>query len=241
MVLTLPRHPLIIAHRGAWRTGQGNTVTTLNRAAVHGADMIEVDVQLTADGVPVLWHDADLEDLLGHRDPVAAIRYDDLRRLERERRQRGSRHRLATLVEADRKISPRLPFNIEIKPQGLQPEAVANALEPLLEGGRAVLVSSFDWALLEGLRRLLPRLPLAPLGLESASDLVAAAEDLDAFSIHASTALASSLLGGSCPVTRPLFFFTVNDVRAARRLTDLGSQGLFTDRPSRLRRALRPG
>ncbi|MES0810160.1 glycerophosphodiester phosphodiesterase family protein [Roseibium sp. SCPC15] len=57
--------PLSIAHRGASAYAWDNTLDAFQRAHELGADMWEVDVRLTADGIPVAFHDADLKKTCG--------------------------------------------------------------------------------------------------------------------------------------------------------------------------------
>src|SRR2546426_6140813 len=52
---------LVIAHRGASGTHPENTMAAFRRAAELGADMIELDVQLTRDAEVVVFHDTTLE------------------------------------------------------------------------------------------------------------------------------------------------------------------------------------
>ena len=70
--------PLVIAHRGASALAPENSAASFAAALAAGADAIETDVRLTADGVPVCVHDADLRRLCGVDDrveelPVAAL------------------------------------------------------------------------------------------------------------------------------------------------------------------------
>ncbi|MDD4913225.1 MAG: glycerophosphodiester phosphodiesterase [Sideroxydans sp.] len=53
----------IYAHRGANKEAAENTRTAFNRSLCYPIDGIETDIQLTRDGVPVLWHDDDLAKL----------------------------------------------------------------------------------------------------------------------------------------------------------------------------------
>jgi len=50
--------PIIVAHRGAPDRALENSRASIGLAAADGADMIEFDVRLTADGEPVVLHDA---------------------------------------------------------------------------------------------------------------------------------------------------------------------------------------
>ena len=50
-------HPLIWGHRGASGHAPENTLPAFQLAADMGADGVELDVQLTRDGIPVVCHD----------------------------------------------------------------------------------------------------------------------------------------------------------------------------------------
>jgi glycerophosphoryl diester phosphodiesterase len=60
--------PLVVGHRGAARLEAENTLAAYERALALGADAVEADVCVTADGRWVVWHDADPDD------PVALVR-----------------------------------------------------------------------------------------------------------------------------------------------------------------------
>jgi glycerophosphoryl diester phosphodiesterase len=64
MLDTRPSHGVtfVIAHRGASRVERENTVAAFRRAAELGAEMVELDVRRSADGVLVVHHDARVED-----------------------------------------------------------------------------------------------------------------------------------------------------------------------------------
>lgn len=57
----------VVAHRGDPYVHRENTLPSVRSALHKGADVVEVDVRLTRDGVPVLLHDATLERLWGAR------------------------------------------------------------------------------------------------------------------------------------------------------------------------------
>jgi glycerophosphoryl diester phosphodiesterase len=61
---TPPRRPAVIGHRGAARHAPENTVASFARSVELGAEGVEADVCATADGIFVLWHDADPDDLV---------------------------------------------------------------------------------------------------------------------------------------------------------------------------------
>jgi len=63
MVLTAGADPLIAAHRGGTGDGPENTIPTLQNSLKHGADILWMTVQVSSDGVPVLYRPADVATL----------------------------------------------------------------------------------------------------------------------------------------------------------------------------------
>jgi len=69
---------LTIAHRGEPVGHIENTMPSFQAAVTAGADMIEVDVRLTSDGIPVLLHDASLQRIWGLSREVVDLTADEL-------------------------------------------------------------------------------------------------------------------------------------------------------------------
>jgi glycerophosphoryl diester phosphodiesterase len=72
---------LAIAHRGDPRGAVENTLAAVSRAVALGADAVEVDLRLTADGVVVLHHDPQLDRVWGRPGAVAELPFAELRAL----------------------------------------------------------------------------------------------------------------------------------------------------------------
>ena len=70
---------LAIAHRGDPVGQRENTLEAFRAAVAAGADMIELDVRRTADGVPVVVHDATLDRIWGVARAVGALTADEVR------------------------------------------------------------------------------------------------------------------------------------------------------------------
>ena len=70
--------PLCIAHRGASDYAHDNAIEAFERAALLGADLFEVDVRCTADGVLVAWHDPSTRQLGGEPRPVSSLTLNEL-------------------------------------------------------------------------------------------------------------------------------------------------------------------
>ncbi len=102
--------PLVIAHRGAAHRCPENTAAAFEAAIRMGADGIECDVRLSADGVPVVVHDRTLERTAGSRGRVSGFTLDQLKRLDA-----GSGERIPTLAETLELCRGRALMCIEFK------------------------------------------------------------------------------------------------------------------------------
>jgi glycerophosphoryl diester phosphodiesterase len=81
----LPRpgtRTLVYGHRGAMAYAPQNTMPSFELAWEQGAHGIELDVQCSRDGVPVVFHDDSLDSLTDGSGPVFARDLEDLRRLD---------------------------------------------------------------------------------------------------------------------------------------------------------------
>jgi len=106
--------PLVIAHRGYSARYPENTVEAYQAAIAAGADLVETDARLAADGVVVASHDATLARLTGSDAPIAATGSAALVSLAD-----AQGLRLATLVQALQTICPHRPALIDVKTQDL--------------------------------------------------------------------------------------------------------------------------
>src|SRR5690349_24766663 len=81
-IQTAPGRPLIVGHRGAMGYAPENTFASYERALVLGADAIECDVHLSADGVPIVIHDHTLDRTTDGQGPVRDRTVAELKRLD---------------------------------------------------------------------------------------------------------------------------------------------------------------
>lgn len=72
----------IIAHRGFSSIAPENTLAAFELAIARGASSIEFDIQLSADSVPVIFHDATLERIIGVSDKVRDKNLSQLQTLD---------------------------------------------------------------------------------------------------------------------------------------------------------------
>jgi glycerophosphoryl diester phosphodiesterase len=81
MWIDLP-HPAVIAHRGDKKNAPENTLAAFKLAAEKGADAIELDVQLSADGQVIVFHDPVVDRTTNGTGRVSTFSLDALRDLD---------------------------------------------------------------------------------------------------------------------------------------------------------------
>lgn len=241
-----PGRPLVVAHRGDRRRRPENTLAAFDAAAAAGADMVELDVTVSRDGHLVVIHDDTLERTTDGRGPVCTRTLAELRRLDAGNRfdPRFAGERIPTLEEVLRAASGRMAVNVEIKAttaRGPVDPRIVDAVVALvrrLGAAGAVLVSSFDPALLARARRLAPEIARAVL-VEPPADPPAALDRcrrLDAAALHPERSLVTAdLVAASHADDRRVLPWTVDDPEEIRRLLGIGVDGVITDDPATAR------
>lgn len=98
---SLMSNPMVFAHRGASGICFENTMSAFKEAARQKADGIELDIQLTKDGVPVVVHDVDLFRISGIRKRVSDLQFSELNYIKVGKKflRRLKGHRIPTLRE----------------------------------------------------------------------------------------------------------------------------------------------
>ncbi|MHB1328839.1 MAG: glycerophosphodiester phosphodiesterase, partial [Gemmatimonadales bacterium] len=77
-----PDRHLIVGHRGASGSAPENTVASFDLAVALGAEAFELDVRITADGVPVVFHDPTLDRTTGQSGSIRTSTATQLGRLD---------------------------------------------------------------------------------------------------------------------------------------------------------------
>jgi glycerophosphoryl diester phosphodiesterase len=244
-----PAGPLILAHRGSSGPGRPeNTVAAADAALSAGADGVEVDVRLSADGKLVCSHDVDLFRLAGTPMPVSSSTAAALRSVVLP-----GGHTLALLEELLSAVAGygrrRVVVEAKACPDPAAAREVAGALLEVLGGFAAdldITVSCFDPVLLGMVRTGLAHLEVgtALLGssFEGAANLLRQALDEGHDEIHPnlfSLLRSPNVAEAARTLGVGVTCWTVNRARHVARLADLGVEALITDDVPSVRAALR--
>ena len=227
---------LVIAHRGASAEKPENTLAAFRCALRLKVDGIELDVHVAHDGVPVVFHDANLFRLTGARGRIAVRTWQELQQL----RVSGTEP-IPRLVDVLRLTRGRALVQIEMK-AGVAVAPIVRAIKAARAMERVVL-ASFSAGLVREARRLAPAVPrmLISAGRSSPASLARRLAALGARGLsvdHRAIRDAAWLRhfhSRGCVV----WGWTVNDARRMRRLAGWGIDAILTDNPALLCAVLR--
>jgi glycerophosphoryl diester phosphodiesterase len=149
---------LKIAHRGYSSRYPENTILAFEKAVSAGADMIELDVQLSRDGRLVVIHDARIDRTSDGTGAVTELSLADLKRHNYNNRMAGFGFvEIPTLDEVIAWAANRVMLNIEIKNRPMRNEGIERRLSDLLQETHftdRVIVSCFDHGALAEMKRI---------------------------------------------------------------------------------------
>ncbi len=253
-------HPIVIGHRGAAGEYPENTLPSFEAALAQGASILESDVHITRDGIPILLHDPTLERACGIPGAAADHTWQALCALDAGAGFRdaegaqpflGRGIRIASLAEAFERF-PEARFNLELKCAG---EAVLRETLRLVERhGRAdrTLLTAGEDPIMLGLRRAVAASPIRPALGASLSEILAVIASALRGEPMPQGVMALQIpaeFGGRPLVTRALLehahahavevhIWTINDLAEIGSLLELGVDGIVTDFPGRMARWL---
>ena len=224
--------PLVISHRGQTDDAPENSLLAFERALDAGADVVELDVQLSRDGVVVVVHDADLMRVAGVPDRVAQTSAARLT----SQTLRGGDQTLPTLAEALKLIAPRGRVLIELKYYGFDDQLVPAVLKVVDEAGvrDRVMFMSLDRPAVQQTRELAPELPVGLTVATSLGKLGSIDADFIALGTRDASANAIADLHDA---GLEVYVWTVNRPADLDRFLALGVDGVITDNTTAAKQA----
>jgi glycerophosphoryl diester phosphodiesterase len=254
--------PTVIGHRGCAGEVPENTLASFERGLAEGAAILESDVHLTRDAVPVLLHDDRVDRNTNGSGRVAEFTLGELQRLDagyrftpdggRSHPFRGQGFVIPTLEEALAAF-PGARFNLELKED--LPGLVARTLKVVAEAGREdlTLLTAADEALMLDLRS---QIESSGSGVaqgactRDVADFIHSAQDASAPKPGPMALQVPAAFGDQPLVTLKfvehahahglaVHVWTINETDEMRALLDLGVDGLVTDHPGRMANLLK--
>lgn len=225
----------ITAHRGSAFKAPENTLSAIEQAIQDGADYIEIDARMTADGIPVLWHDGNMRRVFNLAGKISDITLEEARS-----RDAGSwfapafrDERIATLAEVIAVTRGKARLYVDIKPDPDSPGLTRKVVRLLqqMDAVDGTVIAASEWSVLAEARRLEPALKttllaqfiVGPLWEQSFDNL-----GLRQNRVTPATVAQTHQSGNE------LHVWTVNNPRAMSRFIDMGVDNIITDRPELL-------
>ena len=234
-----PLVPEIIGHRGACNSTPENTIVSILKAAKLGAKWLELDVRLSSDKVPVIFHDDTLDRTTNSYGLVNKLTLKSLKQLDA-----GSWYdtsfsgeQIPTLLETiNQCLKLGLGMNLEIKPNlGEAQETVRATISVIQEFKQKLknnmLFSSFNVSCLQELLNLAPEWPRGLLLNNFNSDWLDCARSLNCYSVHPNFECMKNSTDINAVTNLGLYIipYTVNDRSTAMHLLHLGAKSIITD------------
>lgn len=244
--------PQVIAHRGFSGRYPENTLSAVEAAIDLGVDMVEVDIRLSRDGVPVLCHNAHVDKTSSESGAVSEMLVADLKRLDvgSWKDPRFHNERMPTLHELLAATKGRTRLNLDIK-DATALSAVVEAVRAA-EMGDAVVLSGCTWRTVRRVRQVEPWLPvllnvdrsvalLACMGLRRLAEtlllwqsLFSNAAAINVEHNHVTAQAVTRMMSAD----KPVWTWTVNRGRDALALAHMGVASITSNHPDRILAAL---
>ena len=250
-----------MAHRGESSSTPENTILALESAEKIGVDVIESDIRLTKDNIPILFHDEDLERTTGVSGTVREKKIDELLQIDlghefttdggKTYPFRGKGLKVVTLEEALNRF-PEIILNFDIKDKF--PDAPIEVARILGEHERydRIMIASFNPSTLKRFREAAPKIPTSAHPNEVRNFVIGTRMRMMGMFVRSVVFRAFQVpeRSGSFQVVTPRFIkaahdrnlavhvWTINEREDMERLLNMEVNGIFTDYPSMLREVL---
>lgn len=231
----------VFAHRGASAYAPQNTMPSFKKALELGARGIELDVQLTSDGIPVVIHDFYLDKVTDKSGFIHQKSWKEIKEADAGSwfSPEFSNTGIPTLEEVLSIIPSHVTVNIEIKALSFLEENTAEVVYKILaqERKRDLLISSFNHSILKQYQDLDADVPL---GILSGSDMIDFPSYVDhsglkPYSVHPQASyLSAGYVDDAHKHGWKVFCYTINTVEQAALIDSIGVDGFFSDYPDLL-------
>jgi len=239
-MLTLLPQPIIFAHRGASAYAPENTLAAFELALAQGADGIELDVKLSADGHVVVIHDPTVNRTTGSQGKVKDLTLSDLRALNAGSffSANFSAEKIPTLEDVFKTVGNKTLINVELTNYNTPRDHLVESVCMLVKQfnlQKHVMFSSFYASNLSKANSYLPEVPC---GLLAFNGLLGAWARSFGFAFGKYAALHPYLKDVSPQQIQRVHrlkgrvhVWTVNAEADMRRLFGWGVDAIFTDNP----------
>lgn len=230
---------VVVAHRGASGVAPENTMAAVVEALEQETDQVEIDVQETAEGEVVVFHDSDFMKVASDPLKIWDATSDGLSRLDIGSwfDPKFSSERVPTLREVLQTTQGRATLNIELKYYGHDQNLEQRVIDIVedLEAVDEVVLMSLKYDAVRKLKELRPRWTVGLLTATAVGDLTTL--EVDFLAVN-STLATHAFVRRAHRRGRQVYAWTVNDPVQMFRMMNRGVDGLITDEPALAKRVI---
>ncbi len=222
----------VSAHRGASINYPENTMKAFEMAVEQNADWIELDVQLTSDGIPVVMHDSNLYRITGVNKNIWEVTYNDIKDLDCSSwfSPEFAGERISTLGEVlDFAKKEHIKLNIELKPTGYEKDFEKIVIDTINQKNykNSCVVTSQEYGTLQRIKEYDQEIKTIYVMSIAFGDITELTE-ADGFSVEASfiTPRLVSMVHNS---GKKIFAWTVNTRENMDKMIEMNVDNIVTD------------
>lgn len=235
--LSREHQPWAIGHRGSAYAVE-NTIEAVRQAAIAHADYAEIDVQLSADGIPMVYHDPTLTRLTGVNKKVEDLTAEQLQSLTLSTEGQYVKGKIPTLkqlIQTMKTWEGETGLLIELKPvNGNQTELAEKVIEVVESEDFAArsIFMSLDYEAVQILQRQRPQwwIGYCVYGTAGEMDYRIWNWNIDFLAVEESQ-ISVSFLEQAGRAWMPVYVWTVDDYNKMSNYLDMGVSGLITNYP----------
>lgn len=242
----MERKILNIAHRGASELAPENTLPAFIKAIECGADIIELDVHLTADGEIVVTHDESIRRITGEDGKIKRLEFNFLRSLDFGKwfSEQFAGEKIPSLREVFEKLGDKIKFNIEIKMGEKYYPGIVDRLLELINHYRMkenVILSSFDLKTIKILSEKSLDIPLGIIFDRMEWDyLLKSAKKINcSFIVPDKRITTEREIEKAHRIGLSVYPYVINEKEEIQKFIKYGVDGIITNNPERVSKILR--
>lgn len=246
MLEQFPR-PILLAHRGDKANAPENTLPSFQQAIQKGADGVELDAKITADGHVIVIHDSTVDRTSNGKGKVASFTLNEIRKFDAGAwfNETFKDTRIPLLEEVFETVGKDKLINIELTNYSTPRDGLVDKVCELIKrhgNQRQVIFSSFFTSNLKRGEHLLPEVPRGLLAMPGIAGIWARSfgfmfGEYQALHPHLSDVRREQVQRVH-RLKRRMHVWTANRPEDVARLKDWGVDGIFTDDPAIALKAL---
>ena len=227
----------VTAHRGGAGIAPENTMAAIYKAIELGSEFSEIDVQESADGVLIVFHDKNLERLAGIDTNLWVMNYEDLKTMDVgtsfSKEFKGEHIPLFTdVLDA---VDGKMKLNVEIKMNGHQKNLTEHVIQMLEEKNfiDQCIVTSFNFAAVDKIRELNKNFKIGYIFSKFKKGIDVINADVDLLSMSRKI-VTKEFIDQAHASGKEVHVWTVNEEEEMLKLIEWGVDNIITNYPGKL-------